>query len=34
LNNHSNNAIYEHAATLRGKMPEMGDPAAGSPLIR
>jgi type II secretory pathway pseudopilin PulG len=30
----SNNAIYEHTATLWGVMPETGEPAVGSPLIR
>ncbi|HYM22923.1 MAG TPA: type II secretion system protein [Vicinamibacterales bacterium] len=30
----SNNAIYEHTATLWGVMPEMGDPPVGTPLVR
>jgi type II secretory pathway pseudopilin PulG len=30
----SNNAIYEHTATLWGVMPEVGEPAVGQPLVR
>jgi type II secretory pathway pseudopilin PulG len=30
----SNNAIYEHIATLWGVMPESGEPAIGQPLVR
>jgi type II secretory pathway pseudopilin PulG len=30
----SNNAIYEHTATLWGVMPENGEPASGQPLVR
>ena len=30
----SNNAIFEHTATLFGVMPENGDPAVGQPLVR
>ena len=30
----SNNAIYEHTATLWGVMPETGEPPVGQPLVR
>jgi type II secretory pathway pseudopilin PulG len=30
----SNNAIYEHNATLWGVMPETGEPPVGNPLVR
>jgi type II secretory pathway pseudopilin PulG len=30
----SNNAIYEHTATLWGVMPENGEPPVGQPLVR